>query len=196
MASSNRSFPFESCLNNLQLISVKMGLPMGGYGSGRPATYDKKRTVEDCLSLDARKMGHRGQLAMWCKDFVLWDSGEGIVFDVTPGGRYDRVISLHFTLRGVHKIECPIELQSTVPHFGGKRWWFVCPGIEGRETCDRRVAKLYFPPGAVGFACRHCHELTYRSCQDSRNRETWFDRFLENPKLIQQIAEKRRMAAL
>jgi hypothetical protein len=30
------------------------------------------------------------------------------------------------------------------------------------------VGKLYLPPHARYFGCRHCHELTYTSCQKTR----------------------------
>jgi hypothetical protein len=32
--------------------------------------------------------------------------------------------------------------------------------------CDRRVAKLYLPPGGRYFGCRECYRLTYRSAQE------------------------------
>lgn len=39
---------------------------------------------------------------------------------------------------------------------GGVRWWFICPA----KGCGKRVAFLY---GGRIFACRHCHNLAYRS---------------------------------
>jgi hypothetical protein len=30
------------------------------------------------------------------------------------------------------------------------------------------VGKLYLPPGGRYYGCRHCHELTYTRCQESR----------------------------
>jgi hypothetical protein len=38
-------------------------------------------------------------------------------------------------------------MGSTQPHYGGRRWWFLCPAIEAGCTCERRVQKLYQPPG-------------------------------------------------
>ena len=52
-----------------------------------------------------------------------------------------------------------VTLVSTVPHYGGRRWWFICP------IKKIRVAKLYLPPGATTFASRQAYGLTYRSCQ-------------------------------
>jgi hypothetical protein len=51
--------------------------------------------------------------------------------------------------------------NSTVPHYGGRRWWFICP------IKKIRVAKLFLPPGATQFASRKAHDLTYRSCRQS-----------------------------
>jgi hypothetical protein len=60
-----------------------------------------------------------------------------------------------------------VKLLTTEPNFGGVRWWFACPfTIEG-ERCNRRVAKLYLPPGEHEFGCRKCHDLTYQSSQES-----------------------------
>jgi hypothetical protein len=56
----------------------------------------------------------------------------------------------------------------------GLRWWFVCPLIGQGRTCARRVGKLYLPPGSRYFGCRHCHELTYTSCQESRKHDSLF----------------------
>ena len=39
------------------------------------------------------------------------------------------------------------------------RFFFRC-------SCGERVGKLYLPPGETYFACRACHNLTYRSCKE------------------------------
>ncbi|MBN1181820.1 MAG: hypothetical protein JXB49_05995 [Bacteroidales bacterium] len=57
-----------------------------------------------------------------------------------------------------------LKFITSRPHYGGVRYWFVCP------ECKRRAGTLYRPPGASCFKCRHCHNLTYSSSQvhDSR----------------------------
>jgi hypothetical protein len=57
------------------------------------------------------------------------------------------------------QIEQRIALVSTVPHFGGRRWWMLCP------LTGRRVGKLYMPPGAAKFGSRVAwrRPLLYRS---------------------------------
>lgn len=50
-----------------------------------------------------------------------------------------------------------VRLCHTVPNYGGKRWWMICPyrGI--------RVGKLYKPPGGDRFASRQAWRLGYNS---------------------------------
>ena len=63
---------------------------------------------------------------------------------------------------GSHQSE--VELASTPVHFGGVRWWFVCP-----LGCGRRCRILYLPHGAHAFGCRECHRLTYKCRQKHRD---------------------------
>jgi hypothetical protein len=74
-----------------------------------------------------------------------------------------------------------VQLVTTWPRFGGLRWWFVCPLVVGGRPCDRRVGKLYLPPRARYFGCRHCHRLTYRSAQEHDKR---VDLLCRHPELI------------
>ena len=60
-----------------------------------------------------------------------------------------------------------VKIDSTPCNFSGYRYWFLCPGI-GRKPCNRRVAVLYFNNEI--FACRHCHDLTYNSRVETKNR--------------------------
>jgi hypothetical protein len=72
----------------------------------------------------------------------------------------------------------PILLSSTVPNFGGVRWWFICPLIEDGLACKRRVKKLFLPPGETYFGCRACYRLTYESAQSHDAR---VDKLMKNP---------------
>lgn len=47
-----------------------------------------------------------------------------------------------------------VSIERTPCHYGGSRAWFLCP------CCSKRVGKLY---GGKMFACRHCHDLAYKS---------------------------------
>lgn len=61
----------------------------------------------------------------------------------------------------LNETEQRVELQPTPLRFGGVRWWFQYP------ECLKRCGKLYKPPDSV-FHCRSCHNLTYQSCNRSR----------------------------
>ena len=54
-----------------------------------------------------------------------------------------------------------IAITCTLPHLGGRRFWFICP----RSDCQRRCRILYREPhtNARAFACRRCYRLGYRS---------------------------------
>ena len=54
-------------------------------------------------------------------------------------------------------------------NYGGHRPWLIC------MDCGRRVGVIYLR--VKKFACRHCHNLTYRSSQESDGR---ISKFLQN----------------
>jgi hypothetical protein len=58
-----------------------------------------------------------------------------------------------------------VRLAWTVPPYGGRRWWFVCP------RSHRWVAKLYLPNGGHYFWSRKAYGLGY-----GVQRETKLDR--------------------
>jgi hypothetical protein len=58
------------------------------------------------------------------------------------------------------------RLVFTPCHFGGRRWWFICPLVKDGRACNRRVGVLYLAGGKY-FGCRHCYNLTYKSSKES-----------------------------
>ena len=65
-------------------------------------------------------------------------------------------------------VQQEIQLVQTHPHYGGIRWWFLCP------KCNRRVSTLHKPCETYGFFCRRCHNLTYESSQSSGTKKERF----------------------
>ncbi len=63
------------------------------------------------------------------------------------------------------EIDDKIRLTTSRPPFGGLRWWFVCPRLNGK------VRKLYLPPGGRHFWSRRAYRLAYDA-----QRETATDR--------------------
>jgi hypothetical protein len=133
---------------------------MGGFGSGRTPSRTK---LEDYRALDINRMHKAGLLdegrhsgwqwsvegerQAWIQTLGAWD-GLRLIYKARQAG-YDWE---DFDYR------VPVEWVPCT--FGGKRPYFRCPASRGGVACLRRVSKLY---GGTVFACRHCHDLTYRS---------------------------------
>lgn len=138
---------------------------MGGLGSGRLFSTNRRTTVEQCLSIsastftDLRHDFHSGRLT-W-NDGITGDVLNTLKYSYYPEETTEPLLVLSYILRG-DKVTEPISFQKTTPHFGGSRWWFICP------LCSRRVGKLYLARARYYFACRHCYQLSYKSSQKSR----------------------------
>lgn len=154
---------------------------MGGLGSGKSGW---RHTVEGCLTLDANLWMRKGVLApgrlssgswMWSNSYTE-EKIASIGYEVNTLDKHNPVCRLYYkrTNTGEEKIETVIKLVTTTPHFGGLRWWFICPLIVRGRACWRRVGKLYLPNGAKYFGCRHCYNLTYTSCNESHNNDSLF----------------------
>lgn len=134
---------------------------MGGYGSGR---YGGRPTADSCLRIDLAWMLRTERAKEGC---VIWGSlhwsrggepsgsiGYKSIMDV-PG---EERLELTYT-RGEGErrkdVRQTIHLCHTLPHYGGKRWWMICPFRGGR------VGKLYLPPGGDRFASRRAWRLGY-----------------------------------
>jgi hypothetical protein len=159
---------------------------MGGTGSGRWTYHDKRRTVEECWAMSISEVDR-------VLDFSKPGSISHLFRPTIPktGKRMSPVrtkskvgddgkplLGLSYTVKDrqglEHRVEEVLRLQTTRPTFGGVRWWFSCPRMLDGEECGRRVGKLYRPPGSRTFACRHCLELTYESCQRSHRYDGLF----------------------
>jgi hypothetical protein len=150
---------------------------MGGPGSGNWYRWQgKKSTVEDSLILAISSF--RGRLLHGVRGTITWTWAFGnqssVGYFVATNGEIPTV-KLHYRWQNREDVRIPICLQSTPTQFGGQRWWFTCPLIVDGNICNRRVGKLYLPPGAKHFGCRKCHDLTYRSCQEAHQAERLFD---------------------
>jgi len=75
-------------------------------------------------------------------------------------------LRLHYKVNG-DPVDYRVRLVTSTPHYGGLRWWFVCPLKRQDGEPGRRVAKLYLPPGGRYFGSREAYGLTYTSCQES-----------------------------
>jgi len=153
---------------------------MGGTGSGNHYhwwRHGKKTVVEDCRELDANR---------WMREKLLvggvWHSGGWVWCNAQTGEQISSIgyevctldmsrpwVRLNYTFTASQEnVNYRINLTTTSPQFGGLRWWFICPLVLDSRPCERRVGKLYLPPSARYYGCRHCYQLTYTSCQESR----------------------------
>jgi len=150
---------------------------MGGPGSGRPRSYSRKDTVEDCLVLDmslfvCNRLVRAGFSKMGTLSWSNPATGEKVSscgYAVDTLGASSLRLFYTFARTG-EAVKYSVPLATTTPNYGGTRWWFLCPLASNRNLCNRRVAKLYLPPGGKYYGCRTCYDLTYTSCQEHDKR--------------------------
>jgi hypothetical protein len=137
--------------------------------------------VEDCLCLDISDLVRSGTLReeQWGGTWDLRKDGRqtGILinYEIDQAEPDQRFITLTYTFSATNRnYRYGIQLEATLPRFGGHRWWFRCPMRLDDGLCGQRISKLYLPSGDPFFGCRSCHKLTYRSSQsyDKRVRES------------------------
>jgi hypothetical protein len=115
--------------------------------------------VEHALTLNIDQLIRAGGLKPWPTSGRLsWTGPLGqsssvnfLAHLVIPRG----YLQLDFTVWD-RQVRQTIALATTKPHFGGTRWWFICP------VTGKRVGRLHLPPGASQFASRQAHGLTRR----------------------------------
>jgi len=151
---------------------------MGGPGSGWPIWKVRRATTESSLALDVRRLSRdHARFAQASQSVLTWrdpDTQEpvaSIAVRVTNTLGCAPKMALRYAtdrVEDANGVASIVELDKTLPHFGGVRYWFICP------SCKRRVAKLYVPFRHDRFLCRRCHDLTYQSSQDSHRFDKLF----------------------
>src|SRR5829696_1417566 len=144
---------------------------MGGEGSGNWYSFNKQTTVEECRSLDVRRL-HREEGLLRPGWLFSWSWSRSGRETASIGGlvegedRAERVVLLFRHRRGLggewEDVQQSVTLYWTACNFGGEWPWFICPGA----GCGRRVALLY-GPGRY-FLCRHCYDLVYESQRENK----------------------------
>ena len=142
---------------------------MGGLGSGCWERENNKITAPECYSIDVNALVKDREFHVGDVFSLQWsDRLRRCTFVVTFStfmARGKRILLLFYDIDS-QEVTIPIQLQTTSMHFGGVRWWFTCPLLVQGKRCNRRVGKLYLPPGARYFGCRHCHDVVFRRKRD------------------------------
>ena len=163
---------------------------MGGSGSNRWGSYQRKVTVEQCHTLDITELLHSGLFNQPKSTANISYKRPRIIgkdtFDVKVEADSSDPDYLFMKLSySIAATDGPLEtvevipLEYTVPHYGGVRFWFTCPLIIDGIACMRRVSKLFLPPDQRYYGCRYCYDLTYRKAQqhdkteEKRRRKFW-----------------------
>ncbi|MAP68221.1 MAG: hypothetical protein CL952_01710, partial [Erythrobacteraceae bacterium] len=127
---------------------------MGGYGSGRQGG---RPTAGASLRIDLAWMLRTGRAreGSTISGALNWHCGDrpsgSIGYTAAMHEQGSERLELRFT-RGsgdsAEQVRQSIQLCHTVPNYGGKRWWMICP------FRHIRVGKLYLPQGGDRFASR------------------------------------------
>lgn len=157
---------------------------MGGPGSGQRLGHVPRARVELCWVLDADALarpiraGSEGLIALRMRmglataelGYLIRNDGAGFVLDAwTPNTPSAAPMRFRLTL-------VPLP-------FGGARTYLHCPGLAPGQPCCRRATRLYWPvTSTLGFACRACHELAYRSSQERRRSAAEWRALVERPR--------------
>ncbi len=149
---------------------------MGGIGSGRRISLDKKLTTESQHRVDIRWLNQRGLLVPGYAGSLYWRSHGRETGRINYYMESDRMILKYrqrFNGGNWEEVELAVLFDWTQCYYGGTRKWFLCPG------CGRRIAVIY-GAGRL-FLCRHCHGLCYASQQ-----EAWPERNLRKARKIKE----------
>lgn len=149
---------------------------MGGWGSGRRGGRPLK---EDGTTIDLPLMFRKGWIregrcgsgTLTWSDNTGWSASIGYSYDLIDPECASLTLDYRNRRGGEDWVSRKqvIRLVYTVPPYGGRRWWVICP------VHYHRAAKLYLPAGGDIFASRKAWGIAYRS-QRAQSRDKPFDR--------------------
>lgn len=149
---------------------------MGGLGSGRPGS---RSTVESGLTLDIGYMQRKGLLEPYRSGSLEWSRSNGgekhhiasIGYSLDEDGTLLRLRYTKGSGENAEALNYSVVLLKTPAHFGGFRYWFLCPLVGCKSG---KLSKLYLPSGGKYFGCRKCYKLTYTSSNESHSMDRVF----------------------
>ena len=153
---------------------------MGGPGSGSWYRWDKKPTVNSSLCLRVSDLRKHNVFQSTMPGTWSWYRGDQRAGQIGYQMMGDDRMMLDYTYDKQPR-KNTIKLTTTPCHYGGQRYWFLCPG------CDRRVGVLASPYG--WFRCRHCNKIGY----DSENHTAWDRIIAKRRKIKNRLESGKRM---
>jgi hypothetical protein len=159
------------------------GAPTGAaerIGVWGPRHRNHRRTATSCLFKELRvaaanhhRVARLDEGRFWVAIRVHISDPADAFVELTHQTRDDR--------EGDRIVRDRVRLVSTVPTYGGRRWWFQCP------RTYRKTTKLFLPNGGRHFWSRQAYRLGY-TCQ----REEGADRLRRKAaKLSRQLVVRR-----
>ena len=148
--------------------------------------FGNKDEADNLLKIEAWWLKRHGYFEYHKWGSIEWKWGDdrkssiGLESDVQDP--FNSYVRLHYTQTDndgeKQDFDYRVELVTTPCHYGGKRYWFICPLSSRGKRCGRRVGVLY--KSGSYFGCRHCHSLCYRSQNQNRNSKHYpFFRFMD-----------------
>ncbi|MGI8419222.1 MAG: hypothetical protein ACR2LN_01105 [Candidatus Levyibacteriota bacterium] len=130
--------------------------------------YSSRIEVEECLTFDAaclhslkfltcEKQAYFRQAKITYNTFLGQFEIDCKVWTTLPDPHIEVLYFQDREYGEKEKFHYKIFITTTPCHFGGFRYWFLCPNMD----CKKRARSIYARSGL--FLCRHCHNLTYRS---------------------------------
>ena len=143
---------------------------MGGKGSGNWYRCSTSLKVDNVRCIDINRMLQEGAIKTNAITSGTWvwkdaETGEqtssiGYAANTDTPSPYVR---LNYTIIDTDEsCDYMIKLSATTPHYGGKRYWFICP------YTGKRTTKLYRPYGAHKYGSRQAFNLKYKSQSECR----------------------------
>lgn len=143
---------------------------------GRWTSFSSKQEADYLKKIEISWFNRNKYLIGYRYGSMSWSMGGektgSISFEVCIADKeFDDYIKLQYTItddEGKKKeFDYKVMLTTTACHFGGERYWFICPLYKNGIYCGRRAGVLYLSSGY--FGCRHCQNLTYSSQKENRN---------------------------
>ncbi len=175
---------------------------MGGFGSGR-RSY--RATTDECIRIRLPDLKRLGMIKRHClhRRERVWYLGGKVVAQLTLVSDVDcrepyPCLKITGQARG-ERINCLVLLDNQPMHFGGERWYALCP------STGKRCTTLVLPPGKTHFASvsgwgvaygsqRECEvHRAYRAIHGAEARLRVLSKYVRTPtrqRLVSRITRK------